>query len=323
MLYILFADYFLADYILEGLAKKEYIRLLRHPRAKRGFFQSVIKYFELKISSRIKYSIYFPLTYQRKLLEISPQDKILLFSLDNYKELVLLRKFLAPKNVSVFLWNPVLGHSDSSSIKEQKKQRLQHLKEIGYTLYTFDKKDAEDHDLQLRPQVYCQTKPQFLNGNKIHLDAFFVGQDKGRLQKLNQLQEVFKKYGLNLRLHVIADKQIKYTTHEKSLITYSSLSYTEYLSLLVQSRSVIELLQSTQSSETIRSLESAFFNKKLITNNISILESDLYDKDRVFILGHDKMESIAAFLNRPSRAPLENSLKFHDIEFWHLHFLEC
>ena len=322
MLYILFADYFLADHILKGLAQKEYVRLLRHPLAKRGFLQSIIKYLELKIFRRLKYSFYFPRTYQQKLLNISPQDKVLLFSLDNHKELVILRKFLAPKNVSIFLWNPVLNHRDSPRVQEQKKQRLQHLKKIGYTLYTFDKQDAQDHDLQFKPQVYCQTKIQPPNINSLLLDAFFVGQDKGRLQQLNKIKQDFQSHGFNLHLHVIADKHVKYTTYENSLLTHSSLLYADYLLLLARSRSMIELLQSTQSGETMRSLESAFFKKKLITNNISILDSDLYDKDRVFILGHDKMEDIANFLNRPLQPLTECLLHPYDIDFWHLHFLD-
>ncbi|EJZ1385112.1 lipopolysaccharide biosynthesis protein, partial [Escherichia coli] len=48
---------------------------------------------------------------------------------------------------------------------------------------------------------------------------------------------------------------------------------------------------------TLRILEALFFNKKLITNNINVLGSEIYSESRFFIIGYDDWDKLEYFIN--------------------------
>ena len=80
------------------------------------------------------------------------------------------------------------------------------------------------------------------------------------------------------------------------------------------------MLQDNQSGQTVRSLEAAFFQKKLITNNSSIKYTPLYDPDRIFLIGEDDPEDISDFINRPFDELPESILKDYDFKEWVMQF---
>ena len=100
------------------------------------------------------------------------------------------------------------------------------------------------------------------------------------------------------------------------LILNKYMEYSENIIQIQKSRCLFELLQGNQSGQTIRSLESAFFQKKLITNNASIRDTPLYDPARVFIIGEDNPDDIKKFMARPFDKVPEIILKKYDFKNW-------
>jgi hypothetical protein len=80
---------------------------------------------------------------------------------------------------------------------------------------------------------------------------------------------------------------------------------------------ILEIMQEGQVGMTLRSLEALVLNKKLITNNINIVNDELYHPNNVYILGYDnKYSSIKEFLNAPFTEWDEELIKKHDIHSW-------
>ena len=71
--------------------------------------------------------------------------------------------------------------------------------------------------------------------------------------------------------------------NKNEVLRNAILRYYEYLKQIENSRIICEVVQKGQSGLTVRALEALFFEKKLITNNESIIEFDFYDSNNIFI----------------------------------------
>ena len=61
----------------------------------------------------------------------------------------------------------------------------------------------------------------------------------------------------------------------------------------------MEINKEGQSGLTLRALEALFYKKKLITNNISIMNEMVYNKKNIYIIGVDNNKSVKEFLSEP------------------------
>lgn len=124
--------------------------------------------------------------------------------------------------------------------------------------------------------------------------CFFLGRDKGRLQIINELADRLIKLGCKLDFNVVKDKTSSPTS--KYLIE-KQIPYEENIRRTLSSNIIVDITKENQSGWTLRILEALFFNKKLITNNINILGSEIYSESRFFIIGHDDWDTLEYFIN--------------------------
>ena len=75
------------------------------------------------------------------------------------------------------------------------------------------------------------------------------------------------------------------------------MPYNEVLQYIEKSKAILDYVSDNQSGLTLRPLEAMFFRKKLITNDISIINRDFYKKENIFILGKDDISDLVDFLN--------------------------
>lgn len=127
-------------------------------------------------------------------------------------------------------------------------------------------------------------------------DVVFLGKDKNRLGKLNELKAKFSDLGLRSYFYICADRSfLEYKNKEYKPL----MPYVDYLELLKVSKAHLNLMPEGQKSLTQRELETIFYNIKCVTNNKGILTSELYDKSRYFVLGVDNIEDLPQFLETP------------------------
>ena len=137
-------------------------------------------------------------------------------------------------------------------------------------------------------------------------DIVFLGKDKNRATYLKQLEEQFTALGLRSYFYICADRS--FLTF-KNKIYKPLMPYVEYLELLKCSKAALNIMPEGQTSLTQREIETAFYNIKCVTNNKGVLNSDLYDKSRYFVIGVDDFNNLVEFLNKPIK-PVEESLLY-------------
>jgi len=108
-------------------------------------------------------------------------------------------------------------------------------------------------------------------------DVFFAGHAKDRLEILLSIYDELSMKGLRCQYYLTGVSKKKRVS--KPGITYGTnpISYRDILYYSVNSRSILEINQSNAVGYTSRFLEAVMYNKKLISNNITIKKSKFYN----------------------------------------------
>lgn len=169
--------------------------------------------------------------------------------------------------------------------------------------WSFDYDDCKKYGFRYNPQFYSRS-PRYIVSEPIW-DVFFVGQDKGRLQQLLDIEARLQDFGLTTKFCIVG---------------YNSdyLSYREVVDNISRSKAILDVQASWQEGMTLRPLEALFYKKKLITNSQSFAASDIYDSTNTFILDRDSWGQIHDFIQAPySPMPNRDSLICkYGIEGW-------
>lgn len=312
MLYIIANQYELTEFLLESLSSDQKSRVLMHPRRIKGVFYSILKALDAWLPFPIPFFRPFPLNYLSRLAEISPDDSVLIFGIENIKDLRIIRKNICAGRVSIFTWNPVIDYQQNRWLR---KSHISQIKKLGFDVFTFDPVDADNYGLTLIPQVYRGVDDHCIGVTK-ESDIYFIGKDKRRYEVLRGLALRWQALGLRLRLKMVCDKGRDYSDPSPVELLTESLSYNENLLLINRSESLLELVQENQSGVTIRCMEAIFFNKKLITNNISVKCLPYFSDDRFFLLGVDDPLRLPDFLSRPISPLSFEQLAPHVFQNW-------
>jgi len=181
-------------------------------------------------------------------------------------------------------------------------------KDLPCELWSFDKNDCERVKMNYNHFCYndslCdeENRKSFYNKENIGqdlCDAFFIGVDKNRLGKLVELKALLEKYQYKTNIILRKAKNVSYknlTVEESSILTERDIKYKDIIKFIHQSKCIIEIQDTNQNGLTLRPMEAMFFKKKLITDNLDVLNYNFYKKENIFILGYDKEERLENFL---------------------------
>lgn len=239
----------------------------------------------LKILRRIYIILHLPLPvwYGDWKKNLADCDLVILFETEFVKGLInYIHNNYPGKRQILWYWNPVI--------------RSLHPKEISGALcekWTFDQADCKKFGMRSNTTFYFDNI--VLPQNSIKYDIFFLGSDKGRRTTIEQLETKFREIGLNFLFYIVDYKRLR----RKILKKDPPVPYQQALFYLSQSRAILDILPEGQSGASLRTMESIFLSKKLVTNDKKIVECDFYHPDNVFILNSDKISDLPFFLNLP------------------------
>ncbi|MEG0518751.1 MAG: hypothetical protein RR555_07785 [Bacteroidales bacterium] len=314
MLYIIKNNYFLTDYILNKLnsdnGEIEIIPFARRSGGKHGKIRKIERYFDVLLDFKGDKSSYFDLLFLERLTKITAQDSVLFFGVENQKDLTLLSRIIPAKRKMLWAWNP-MSTIIKSVIGTGEYGKM--LKKHGIDVYTFDQNDAVKYKFKHTYQVYANDTTA---ERKVKYDIFFVGNDKGRLEDIYRLYGIFNNQGLTSSLHVIKNRHKKYDSKYNPIITNESMPYPQSIETIKESRAVLDILQANQTGQTLRPLEALFLNKKLITNNVEIINEPFYHPSLIFILGIDNIDQLSGFIHSPIIKPEAQIKERYEINNW-------
>lgn len=160
-------------------------------------------------------------------------------------------------------------------------------------VWTYDDYDARKYNIFLQKNYWVREMIFQQRKTPIY-DVFFVGRDKGRRQKLLELEKELQEMGLKTKFIITKNGKL---SREKSYYQ-KPISYEQVIEYDTQSRSILNIVMENQEGVTMRDMESIAIGVKLITTNRNIINKDCYNKNNIFILGMDDLRNLPDFLNK-------------------------
>ena len=218
-----------------------------------------------------------------------------------YRSILLLKK-MYPKSKFVYdFTNPVEYYQ-----KVERHFDLGWLKHNFSLITTYNRLDAAEYDLmESRPVILPFQKG---SGNTT-CDVFFIGADKGRLDKILEVYDICEKRGFICDFSIVGvePEKRKQRAHINYLDAY--VDYNEVLERVKRSKCILNIIQDNSSGITMREIESIGMNKFLITNNPAIFNSPLYTPEKV--LDYSKLSSeVEKLTHEPDEVEWKNAEEY-------------
>ena len=168
-------------------------------------------------------------------------------------------------------------------------------------LWSFDKTDCKKYNMSYNPQFYMRNR-KYQEKEK-DFDAFFVGQDKGRMEILNEMKRALDNEGLKNQFCIVG-------------VNSKRLSYNEVLDYISRSKVIIDCKCDWQEGITLRPLEAMFYQKKLITNCLDIASAPYYRNTNIFLRGKDDIRKLPEFIKTDYEKIPAEVINEYDITGW-------
>ena len=212
---------------------------------------------------------------------LSQYDTIIVFySLLNINIIDYIHKKNPSARIILYFWDSVT--STTFIVPENKRQICE--------LWSYDKSNCKTYNLKYNYQFYL---PSILSSYENKYDVSIVIKDKGRYKQVKEMYDKFNKMGLKFFARVVRDKTSK---EQDEKIYGKGMEYSELLQIINESKCIVELVKEGQEGLTLRSMESIFYQKKLITNNLKIKEEPFYSENNIMIWNNQDQNQIREFL---------------------------
>lgn len=194
----------------------------------------------------------------------------------------------------------------------------------GIELWSFDDDDCRNYGLNYSKTFFTpRSKDNSFGETEVKYDAFFVGEDKGRYDKLRKLQEYLADLGLKSKFIIVRDHKIFVENRGHKKRTYSQpISQEKATEYIMQSRILVDLYQRGQTGLSQRAVEALLNEKKLITDNENIRKYDFYREGNIFILHDDNYQEIEVFLQKEFEKIPDKILETYSFDTWFKRFFE-
>lgn len=153
--------------------------------------------------------------------------------------------------------------------------------------------------------------------NKLY---FLGGYELRREEQTKRFIQETERLNLPLDFHIYCkdDRAEKAFGHNgiRYLDRSSILSFEENLSQVQSCGAVVDFAQFEHYGLSFRIFDALRFDKKLITTNKHILETDLYHPDRVFVWDGGNLDALPEFLARPYQQPDPEIKAYYSFTQW-------
>lgn len=147
---------------------------------------------------------------------------------------------------------------------------------------SYDYGDAEKMGFIYHSTVLSYT--EIGNHNEIpESDVYFIGQAKDRLSLIVQVFKQLTILGLKCEFMILGVPKSRQLLKDQIHYIDKPLSYKENLKYMSKAKCLLDILQDGACGYTFRTLEAIVFDKKILTNNITIQDAPFYNEDDVIL----------------------------------------
>ncbi len=223
----------------------------------------------------------------------------------------------------LYLWDSIKNKKNASNL-------------IGYfdKVVTFDKKDSFiDSRIEFLPLFYIDGYAKDLSRlNNHHYQIAFIGTaHSGRYNLVTTIADSLGTDKKNSYLFYYSPSRLVFflkklfTSELKGMslkdISFNSMTSKEIISVLANTKVVIDIEHPNQNGLTMRTIEMIGMQKKLITTNKSVMEYDFYNPNNILVIDRENPYIENSFLHSEYQPINSEIRKKYDISSWLINLL--
>jgi len=223
----------------------------------------------------------------------------------------------------LYLWDSIKNKKNASYL-------IEHFDKV----FTFDKKDSLiDSRIDFLPLFYIDAYAQDLNGsNNCHYQIAFIGTaHSGRYKLVSTIVDSIGMDKKNNYLFYYSPSKLVFflkklfTSELKGMslkdISFNSMTSKEIISVLANTKVVIDIEHPNQNGLTMRTIEMIGMQKKIITTNKNIMEYDFYNPNNILVIDREKPYIENSFLHSEYQPINSEIRKKYGISSWLINLL--
>lgn len=204
----------------------------------------------------------------------------------------------------IYSWNVVKSAAAEEWLLHQK---------ADYPVYHYDLGMCRKYGFAFNTIMYSRHVQ--LPKQETVFDAVFIGFAKDRETELIEMYKQMTHAGMKVKFCVFESKAETRFDGFEYLDKY--LPYAEYLKLINQSRTVLDIAQGGQDGYSMRVMEAIFLDKKLITTNRAVKNAAFYDPAKVLVVDDlTQVTGLEVFCKSPDATYDEKWKHYYSIEAW-------
>lgn len=158
---------------------------------------------------------------------------------------------------------------------------IYHLKNVFDLILSFDQIEASKYGLVYHQLVFSYYPIQISKLNTVY-DVYFLGKDKNRLTEIIEIYIYLTSNNISCCFYLVdvdKDKQI----YPSQIHYIKKMSYVENLKHVINSKCLLEVMQTGGNGYTQRMCEAIAYDKKILTNNFLVKNAPFYNECNISI----------------------------------------
>jgi hypothetical protein len=229
------------------------------------------------------------------------------------KNINLLKKAFPAAKFILYMW-------DSFGNRKHNRELLPYFD----AKFTFDPKDAQEHNLTLLPLFYIDEYSEVTCDYQY--DLLFIGTAHSDRYNFIERIKMQLTMGLSIKLYFflsskllyvirkIKDKEFRKVKYNE--ISFQSLGHKENAKFMANSRIILDINHPQQLGLTMRTFETLGAQRKLITTNRDVKSYDFYNENNILVIDRDNPIINNEFLTTPFIPSSSEILFKYSIEGW-------
>ena len=292
---IVYPDVDIWEFVLSGLKSRSDVMLFPLNQ-----HSNIIQKVSRKFGSTIPLPIHFVVgsSLHNAIRRLNPGDAVIIAEYTD-PALIMAISRIIPEGVSRYLW--LWNHKGNNKVFANNLRTIQ---KNHFQVITYDELDAEKYGFRWHTQFF-NIKPYHDVGtfqeNTFLYDFLFVGYAKNRMEEIERIHSMLSSFNCKF-----------VTVHTSS----DYIPYTKYMEMAMQSRCLVEIVHSGDSSCTLRPLEAMAIRRKLLTNNPAIHNYSFFRPQNIFIIGENELSKLPDFLQSPIEPLHSEVVESYDVNTW-------
>lgn len=174
------------------------------------------------------------------------------------------------------------GDTVISKKRVMKNLKISYLNKIMDFVGSYNPKDVKQYGLSYLPMCYSKYSNTNNLPKKEKKDLIFIGASRSRMDLILRCYEQAKLDGVNYLFYVVNhDKSDLQVEDENFILTDTPMGYNDYLGHVMNSECILEIVDPETEGGTLRLWDAIMYNKKIVTNNRSVLSSKFFNIDYI------------------------------------------